>query len=120
MTTKILSQQLCELCGIEPKIECGFNCPYHDEEAPVCSYQQENNKCYEQYPDFEKPSNFVKLLEIPMFGYSIGYFVFNRWETCNREDFISNLISLIDEYEREKIDYSKHFIKAIKNADWEY
>lgn len=62
MTNKNLSKKLCEICGIEPKIQCS-TCPYFDPEAPECGYPV-NGEHYEQYPDFTQPENFVKLEEI--------------------------------------------------------
>ena len=44
-----LSQQLCRICGIEPKLD-GSN--------PALSVQP-------VYPDFERPENFVRLLNLP-------------------------------------------------------
>lgn len=42
-----LSQQLCELCGIEPK------------EKTYCVGIRFNAGKYKVYPDFEKPENFI-------------------------------------------------------------
>ena len=44
-----LSKELCEICGIEPKLD-GSN--------PALSVQP-------VYPDFERPENFVRLLNLP-------------------------------------------------------
>lgn len=46
--TKTLSEQICEICGIEPKLD-GSN--------PALSVQP-------VYPDFEQPTNYKKLQEI--------------------------------------------------------
>jgi hypothetical protein len=66
MTTTNYSRELCDICGIEPiqrckhftgKEKCLMNIPHN---ACIC-------ECVEQgwvYPDFEKPENFVKLLNI--------------------------------------------------------
>ena len=62
MTTKDLSRELCEICGIKPIIRCA-TCPYFDIDASGCMYPL-TEECYEQYPDFERPKNFVKLLEL--------------------------------------------------------
>lgn len=61
-----LSQQLCGICGIEPKEKCK-----HFTGKEKCLLDIPHNACYcecfEQdyvYPDFEKPENFIKLEEI--------------------------------------------------------
>lgn len=60
MTTKNLSRELCEICGIKPKkVEkrC-FECYLNMEECGCFD-------CYKEiYPDFTQPENFVKLLKI--------------------------------------------------------
>lgn len=72
--TKELSKKLCELCGIEPKIR------YHVKIAGTVYKISKDNvlkhsgifknagikvgKVTKNYPDFTKPENFVKLLEI--------------------------------------------------------
>ena len=53
-----LSKELCEICGIKPKLNC-INCPHPCETAcNNCSYSDLN------YPDFEQPENYKKLQEI--------------------------------------------------------
>ena len=52
------SEKLCELFGIE--LECMLN--------KNCEYENPCNVCmYGIYPDFTKPTNFIKLLEMKIF-----------------------------------------------------
>lgn len=63
--TKTLSAQLCEICGLEyikPKVVIdNSKCP--------------NVDIKDFYLDFEKPENFVKLLELPITGISLGKYI---------------------------------------------
>lgn len=73
-----LSQQLCELCGIEPIFlsNCSFENEVRlgrSEGIDICKYENGECSCSEcelgttytaLFPDFENPENFVKLLEI--------------------------------------------------------
>ena len=79
-----LSNELCEICGIEPKW-----IKYETETTDGCI----NLGSKKVYPDFEQPENFVKLLEIvskksgvslchngTYFGCSIHYFIADIFE----------------------------------------
>lgn len=67
-----LSQQLCELCGIEPKILYKSKSNLSSGTCWKTREEYKNSACNQswsetentRYPDFEKPENFVKLLEI--------------------------------------------------------
>ena len=82
-----LSKQLCEICGIKPKLNC-INCPHPCETAcNNCSYSDLN------YPDFEQPTNFVKLqklliemgmgLDIQLFDYPTKLQIRFCWDDEN-------------------------------------
>ena len=52
-----LSQHLCETCGIEPKcIDCGQTVSEENPCPVPCTKQK--------YPDFTKPKNFVRLINL--------------------------------------------------------
>lgn len=67
-----LSQQLCELCGIEPKILYKSKSNLSSGTCWKTREEYKNSACNQswsetentRYPDFEKPENFVKLEEI--------------------------------------------------------
>ena len=65
MTSKDLSRELCEICGIEYQIKCK-----HGEQFPQncdCDYSCEECSAHQKiFPDFEKPENFTKLLNLPI------------------------------------------------------
>lgn len=98
-----LSKELCEICGIEPKLD-GSN--------PALSVQP-------GYPDFTKPENFVKLYNLSLASkhtptlarfMSFEYSVIN-----NSEDFIKKLVECLE----DNIDVN--FIKqAIRETEWVY
>ena len=82
-----LSKELCEICGIKPKLNC-INCPHPCETAcNNCSYSDLN------YPDFEQPTNFVKLqklliemgmgLDIQLFDYPTKLQIRFCWDDEN-------------------------------------
>ena len=99
MTTKDLSRELCEICGIETKkiekrcFECEFN-------AEECGYRY----CYKNaYPDFAKPKNFVKL-----------YKILNK---TNEKEFLARLI---DRLTYEAGFFTDELKQAIKSEEWVY
>lgn len=62
-----LSQQLCKICGIEPKRVRPFQCDKNKENIPCEFCIEKHGKCISQkeiYPDFEKPENYKKLQEV--------------------------------------------------------
>ncbi len=84
--TKTLSEELCEICGIKPKI-IQDNEDYH----------------IEALPDFTKPENFVKLLEIM------------TDETIKEK--LSRIVRLL-KVESGDFIYDKK--QAIRKADWNW
>ncbi len=102
-----LSQQLCGVCGIEPKcIDCGQTVS-EDNPCPVpCSKQK--------YPDFTKSENFVKLFSlittIEDFTYSTGLYYIPYIPTYKQ---LSRLATSEGEYESENIDAIKAFLTCV-------
>lgn len=115
MQTKELSRQLCELCGIKPKIQC-VTCPYFDIEAPECSY-----KHYEQYPDFSKPENFLKLFNLKFITSLNEEKTFAQHisktfvATKDEKEFIKQLI-----HQLETSFEKKAMKQSIREAEWVY
>ena len=120
MTNKSLSQQICEVCGIEPQI--------------IEDYELND---IELYPDFENNNNnFVKLLNT-----HTDYFIKENnkipskpiWWIINKDAQIHNqlspysieicLIRLLLILKNENNEYTEEEIKkikqAIKNEQWE-
>lgn len=106
MTNKTLSEQICETCGIEPKI--------------IQDYELND---IELYPDFENNNNnFVKLLELKiltgctLWGFlSLKGVYMSKKETVLKTIYLilSNKIKFLDDKSREQIK------QAIRQADWE-
>lgn len=96
-----LSRQLCEICGVEPKLD-GSNFALSGQ--PV-------------YPDFEQPENFVKLIESGPFKsiivmLSSGFLV----PFANRKEGLKNLISFLeDKKDKKNIEKLK---QTIKETEW--
>ena len=116
-----LSKVLCEICGIEPKLD-GSN--------PALSVQP-------VYPDFERPENFVRLLNLPtetiikngqtIPAKNIWWIVNMDAKNCEAlapyyfEDLLTHLIVVL---ENENKIYSDEFVNRIKQAiretEWVY
>lgn len=105
-TDKSISQQICELCGIEP---------LKDENA----YFTGN---LGKYPDFENNNNnFGKLFDLKL-GNSdatiAGFVTENRHYITKKKSFLWVLYDVISQEEDE---WMRNLYKdSIKNADWEY
>lgn len=114
-----LSRQLCEICGIEPKLD-GSN--------PALSVQP-------VYPDFEQPENFVKLLEIvskkssvsfchngTYFGCSIHYFISDIFEADIGTIPHNFLNTLLKQHLRNpcKPKLLEQLKQAIREEEWKY
>lgn len=146
-----LSQQLCELCGIKPRYFIEFTrtsgCGAIAKSLSAFSYRtirsaknyiiehknetESELRIVQRYPDFEKPENFVKLLELEVdtkqtlcskiliyiSNHSSGKSAWNLF--YSRKSFIECLISYI-----QSLDYSykwrKHIKQAIAAEEWEY
>lgn len=128
-----LSQQLCELCGIEPKIgicdrelnpgdysgTCGFENPT-ETECKDCTCWHEDLVVY---PDFAKSENFVRLLFLPMERQlndgktALVNMVDGSWG--NQTDFLTSLLVKIKRLPKE-YNYDKLFKQTIASEEWEY
>lgn len=146
MTDKTLSEQICEVCGIEPK----YWCSYHSCICPIQNIGKFNPKCPKQvvtkecetrskerrYPNFENNNNnFVKLLEIvskkasvsfchngTYYGCSIHYFfkdIFEAVEGTLQHNFLNTLL-VQDLRNPCKPSLLEQIKQAIRKADWEY
>ena len=118
--TKTLSQQICELCGIETKYRepaiCNMrdypgclkaNCKHYDKEQKIC-------KSTPLSIDFENPENFVKLMELK---FKHSSFWIDTFSCPKRKGFVSDMLEntigeLINFKSREK-----ELIKAIRDYD---
>lgn len=101
-----LSKELCEICGIEPKI-----------------IEDYNSNEYNIYPNFEQPENFVKLMELKVKGLSGGNLtlmgILNKeYWLSDRQDYIRFLcqyfISDLTSYWQDKLK------RAIRETEWVY
>lgn len=122
--TKELSKQLCELCGIEPKIR------YHVKIAgTVYKISKENvlkhsgifrspsikvRKVTKDHPDFSNPENFVRLFKlittIEGYVYRTGFYYIKYIPTYKQ---LSCLSTDEGEYSSENTDPIKAFITCV-------
>ena len=112
MTNKTLSEQICEACGIEPKW-----IKYETETTDGCI----NLGSKKVYPDFEQPTNFMKLLEIIHDRMSIvGLLMYEIDEDSITRRFLKLVIKFLNGelgYVETKIDAVK---QAIRAEEWMY
>lgn len=146
MTNKTLSEQICEVCGIEPIYHFYDESvdpildeyltkqeilkQYVSEQTPFEDYKK-----YEIYPDFENNNNnFMKLLEIVSkkasvsfchngiyYGCSIHYFfkdIFEAVEGTLQHNFLNTLL-VQDLRNPCKPKLLEQIKEAIRQADWE-
>lgn len=133
MTNKTLSQQICEICGIEPKYQCSYHsciCPIQDigKFNPKCPKQavtkecdaRSNKPCYIDFQNNNNNNNFVNLLELfHKNNFYINDISLNS--AIEKESFVicflkSLIKTLTDETISKKV---KDVLKqAIKNEDW--
>lgn len=135
MTTKDLSRELCEICGIEAKqFTKDFKTrkkaasfgrkitgipKFRGNKFDIGSYT-DNQSIYQvhwkEFPDFTQPENFVKLfeLDIPDTTVTVGAAVCfcNRQQLNNRNDFLEAAI--------QQAKYNKDIKQAIKSEVWKY
>ncbi len=120
MKNKLLSEQICEICGIKPK-----------------TYQDYELNEYELYPDFSEPENFVELLEIisekatvlfshngVYFGCSIHYgfdAIFEAVKGSLAKNFLNTLIRqhYSNSYYPKLLDLEP-IKQSIREAEWKY
>lgn len=137
---KTLSQQLCELCGIEASTDCNGSCNLKDKEKlcknckplsmeylrfkKICP-----NKPNPYYIDFERPENFVALIELkPLKTHPTLFedvtrlcYFFNpdAFKLQVREDFLYMLVHILNGYSNDFIRQStqEKIKQAIRNYD---
>ena len=103
-----LSKELCEICGIKPKLNC-INCPHPCESA--C-----NNCSWSRliYPDFTEPENFVKLFKlittIENYDYRTGLYYVPQIPSHRQ---MSQLSAETDYYYSESSDPINAFIACV-------
>lgn len=112
MTTKNLSRELCEICGIEGKwVE------YTTETTDGCV----NSGKKRVYPDFTQPENFVKLFNLKVntnpFGNTLAYFITSDSKIADTKDFLIVLFNILKSVEECKVNKIK---QAIKSEVWKY
>lgn len=117
MINKTLSEQICEICGIEPIRSC-TNSLY------LCqvSCYSDCIFCNSKYPDFKNNNNnFVKLLEV--LYKEIGLYDLFFTTDNNRKQLKSDILKTIVELLSNKLGYKIPLItkikKIIRETDWE-
>ena len=143
--TKELSKQLCELCGIEPKIRYLVKIAgteYKISKESVLKYSGifkdtciKIRKVTKDYPDFTKPENFVRLLEIvsrrssvsfchngSYFGCSIHYYFNEIFEADIGNIQYNFLNTLLKQDLRNpcKPKLLEQLKQSIREAEWVY
>lgn len=123
-----LSQQLCELCGIEPKILYKSKSNLSSGTCWKTREEYKNSACNQywsetentRYPDFEKPENFVRLFNFKFLESTVAK------EMCRIGEFsdTSQFLSLLIESLKDEFYFTSHAINALKQAiaseEWEY
>ena len=129
-----LSQQLCELCGIEPIFlsNCSFENEVRlgrSEGIDICKYENGECSCSEcelgttytaLFPDFEKLENFVKLFNLN----HVQDTTICSMMTCrhkkikNSNEFIKELVIFLQFY--SGLEYTDRIKQAIAAEEWEY
>lgn len=123
-----LSQQLCEICGIEPKcINCGQTVSDNNPCPKPCKKQK--------YPDFEKPENYTKLFAlietIGDFTCTLCFYYINQNLASKK---LSHLKTSEGDYENDNINELQAFLtcvlkcvakekdtaELIKKTEWKY
>lgn len=127
--TKELSKQLCELCGIKPKIRYFLNfldVEYESTKENIIAHAEtfrsgflKIKRVIREYPDFAKPENFARLfnLTLPIKGIpTIAEFVtFEHLVVTDSNDFLAKLIdALKDAFCPDDVK------KSIREAEWVY
>lgn len=104
MMLKTLSQQICEECGMKP---ANKRSPYFSEN-------------YGKYPNFNKPENFEKLLNLK-FGKDnedlISMFWRNAVDVSNSTKLLEKILRIL---KYNDLEISKEIAEAIRQTDWVY
>ena len=107
MTNKTLSEQICEICGIEPIYKVMLdntlmNITDDRNEAEVSAFES-GGVIIDTYPDFEQPENFVILFEL-----------INKQ---TRSEFLQRLV------QRLRVEagwYTDEIKQSIRETEWVY
>ena len=108
MKNKLLSEQICEICGIpfEKSVNMGWTYP----------------KYKYTHLDFSEPENFCKLADLPiktMYNKTIFWLVTEENLCEDREDFLGKLYEIL-----KKVGLTNYHLEAIKQsireAEWKY
>lgn len=142
-TDKTLSQQLCELCGIEPKILYKSKSNLSSGTCWKTREEYKNSACNQswsetentRYPDFEKPENFVKLFNlithIEDFHFATGQtyiscipiYRFSSYlttESNQYESYSNDVVKAFLECLIEHVKEDKDTAEYIASEEWEY
>ena len=134
---KDLSKKLCELCGIKPKFFALMQSEENWEEIPESVYYKIKDCSTTKiiYPDFTKPENFVRLLEIvsrrssvsfchngSYFGCSIHYYFNEIFEADIGNIQYNFLNTLLKQDLRNpcKPKLLEQLKQSIREAEWVY
>lgn len=138
-----LSQQLCELCGIEPKILYKSKSNLSSGTCWKTREEYKNSACNQswsetentRYPDFEKPENFVKLFNlithIEDFHFATGQtyiscipiYRFSSYlttESNQYESYSNDVVKAFLECLIEHVKEDKDTAEYIASEEWEY
>lgn len=129
-----LSQQLCELCGIEPIFlsNCSFENEVRlgrSEGIDICKYENGECSCSEcelgttytaLFPDFENPENFVRLFNLNYVQDTTicSMMICRHKQIKNSNEFIKELVIFLQFY--SGLEYTDRIKQAIAAEEWEY
>lgn len=110
-----LSQQLCELCGIKPKL-IQINPPMRAEGQEEWA----DAIVKKVYPDFEKPENFVRLFNLNYVQDTTicSMMTCRHKQIKNSNEFIKELVIFLQFY--SGLEYTDRIKQAIAAEEWEY
>ena len=137
MTNKSLSEQICEICGIEPRYGVYQNFGDLDNDYRLVTNTRKcrliadtrfhvddedlRNLKPIYYPDFEQPENFVKLLEIIHAKMNIEGLLMYELDS---DSFVRRFLKLVIKFLNGELGYVETKINAVKQAireeEWKY
>lgn len=130
MTTKNLSRELCEICGIKPMYRLkGINALYNEYNYDEFCEMRLNKGLLiptgtkAVFPDFTQPENFVKLLELRFTTkrgdiFTVAEALQNGrcFTFADRKSFLEQLLDYIFTCEN----FGEYIKQAIKSEVWKY
>ena len=137
MTTKDLSRELCEICGIKPINKTIISCGCEDRTRHFRTYNPKRcqgcntsikARTYKEihkvvFPDFTQPENFVKLLELRFTTKRGDIFTVVEalqngrcFTFADRKSFLEQLLDYIFTCEN----FGEYIKQAIKSEVWKY